>query len=152
MSFVGRVIMREIKFRVWSFEKKEFLASYADSGELFYWDEKWVGLDWFLQCARHENPIRFCVQQYTGLKDQDRAEIWEGDVLKCDRWYYDTKLEEFRLERRGKDCIGHVWYANPCEYIAEWAVSFNHLYSESSSKFTDLRNVGVIGNIFENEI
>ncbi len=72
---------KAFRFRVWSIEEGRFLDSYADKGELFQREGKWVDVGWFMQCQRCETPHRFAVQQYTGLIDSTGNEICEGDLV-----------------------------------------------------------------------
>ena len=62
--------MREIKFR----------AFYEFGKEMIYWDEvkNWICLQ------LNENDPDFHLMQYTGLKDKNGKEIYEGDILECD--------------------------------------------------------------------
>ena len=69
--------MREIKFRAW--DKKEhlmFTPDYieADSGKA-------------CACPSYESPYEYnfdyILMQYTGLKDENGKEIYEGDVINC---------------------------------------------------------------------
>lgn len=69
------------KFRVWDHAGSRFLESYADKGEIFLWESRWVDVGWFMQCQRLESPVRFTVQQFTGLRDSLGREIFEGDLV-----------------------------------------------------------------------
>lgn len=67
--------MREIKFRAW----------HVDHGDMVYFDNERVANDSVqsghlarLMCGNHPDGF---LMQYTGLKDKNGKEIYEGDVL-----------------------------------------------------------------------
>lgn len=77
--------MRELKFRAWWKDTKRFLD----------------GDEWYMTCsgAKHlhysvmpYSDDDFIIEQYTGLKDKNGKEIYEGDIVQ------DSKGEKCRVE------------------------------------------------------
>ncbi|KHO63375.1 phage uncharacterized protein TIGR01671 [Thermoanaerobacter sp. YS13] len=121
--------MREIKFRAWHKERKEM-----------YYQDKPIQADFIfmgntlaVDCKQIKEFIPYekvVLMQYTGLKDKNNKEIYEGDIVRyfdgmTGGIYFDEEFAAFRIEWLKCDK-----YSNIEEIIA--------------------KNCEVVGNIFQN--
>jgi len=143
--------MRSIKFRIWHKPTNQFvrchpvwddekytdlgLLSLTSDGELIF-ETKYDG---FQRLSSNEVDD-FIVQQYTGLKDKNEVEVYEGDIADwCEDSYIDEGTQPATIvwhELEGWKC---TWYTEDRSELCTEPLYFyeNHRYFE------------VIGNIFE---
>jgi len=149
--------MREIKFRVWDTAAKQPMIYFGSNFELdddadtiSFRTEK----DTFVMGDRDEDGKRFTLMQYTGLKDKNGKEIYEGDVVEfSDKWeWYKTKYGismMFAKSEKG-DRYAKLKAAYEAEPMERRVVKFDPYEAYGLSK-GDLESYWeVIGNLYEN--
>ena len=131
--------MREIKFRSWDKLAKKMSNSYNLQRQPTFNSEHngkfcistispsgWLGFDGF---SENERQI---AMQYTGLKDKNEVEVYEGDIIK-----YDFNELNYRIEFLNAEFIARRFYEN-----------IENLYP---TEFDYGKECEVIGNIYENK-
>ncbi len=125
--------MRELKFRAWDRENEKM---YFSNWQWFYWTPFLV-LDWdgwsinkserkFEKIECLTSYKKWFLMQWTGLRDMNDKEIYEGDIFKKDNTIWEIK-----------------WNS----YTASFNMYYNYLWDEVCDT---LRNFEIIWNIYEN--
>lgn len=120
--------MREIKFRAWDKEQKEWVNYSIDDDLLMFYDK--LGECWEVD----QEGERFILCQYTGLKNFNEKEIYEGDIVRAvgfSKWIgvakYSDKNQAFVFEATDKNYRGNI------VFISQFDQGFK-----------------ILGNIYEN--
>jgi uncharacterized phage protein (TIGR01671 family) len=124
-------VNREIKFRAWDNEEN----CWASAGSFLI--DLTGELCWNEACTV-QPPDKFTLMQYTGLKDKNGREIYEGDIVKS--------------SNDGKDGCD-VWdgLISKDSMSAAHGVKFDGFWSwEDEDSIYNIKYYTVIGNIYEN--
>ena len=119
--------MREIKFRVYDKDSKNM---YNQDDFILTFDT--VGEDIYLSKNDEVIPLySYELMQYTGLKDKNGKEIYDGDIVKL----YSTETDK----------LGSENYTITYTKDAEWALDDSYLLSRKY-KYCE-----IIGNVYEDK-
>lgn len=131
--------MRDIKFRAWDKKKNDWFDD--NCGVLYIELNGNINFGWNGEIM-DDYTDRIILMQYTGLKDVNNVEIFDGDIVK--RTYLDGMF--------GRTHIGEVVYD---KVYARYIISKPQKYTEPKTE--DIRNTlsdrntyEVIGNIHNN--
>lgn len=123
--------MREIKFRVYDSRTPNPRMYYFSFEEMSGLDDSWFGDD-------------FIWQQYTGLKDKNSKEIYEGDIV---------KQTDPRLKGRGDwyEEFYEIKFEDGC-FMAVFGKGKNYCAEPVARylEYPEYSDVEIIGNIYEN--
>ena len=126
--------MREIKFRV--FTKEYGIKKVNEINYGSYESITLIGLDGIGLLTRYGTGKEAIIEQYTGIKDVDGVEIYEGDLILA-------KGIEYEVE-----WFNTSFWASPASG-AYGSQPIADLYEYDRSNIAE--NIRVIGNIHENE-
>ena len=123
---------REIKFRVWDKFQNKFLdhSCYFNSKDF----NEFTAFDRYFKCDE-EGCI---LQQYTGLKDKNGREIYEGDIVQYNRR---SSYDGINFEVKwSEDNWGWVLVSKNKDYLVNERTPEGYRYEF----------IEIVGNIFEN--
>ena len=125
---------REIKFRAWSNEHNR----YCDLIKMDE-DDRWYG--YIYSCAVYLSTKDIILEQYTGIKDKNGKEIYEGDVIES--WYLNG------------DGNGGYYDAGNFEVVfkngAFGVTRKDEFYTFDEIEWDELKDIKVIGNIHKDK-
>ncbi len=122
----GRGDMREIKFRAWDTWRKRM--GYRElEGSVWKYNN---GDDYFTMSSNSKHMYK--IMQYTGLKDKNNKEIYEGDIL----YGRDEEADEEIFEEV-------IWDDDKAKFMASWK-------DYKIDLFLINKKDKIIGNAYEN--
>ena len=93
---------RELKFRAWVY--------YGEKLDKPNYSRDYGSLDRFFE-DHSENDCDQCIEQYTGLKDKNGKEIYEGDIVE----QFVCGVKEFKGKKCGRRTVWQVrWNEEEC--------------------------------------
>lgn len=131
---------REIKFRIWDKEKKRFLnrKEIHDIGEFYY--NGFMG-----ECEKTGECEEYSMQQFTGIKDKNGKEIYEGDIVH-EKWNDGINFNEENQVM--------VWNEKYCAWMMRGIKNWNKKSDKWDSYLGHHEKIKdkfeVIGNLYEN--
>jgi uncharacterized phage protein (TIGR01671 family) len=135
--------MRDYKYRVWDTKEKKFL--YGKSGFSMYGEivvlGQWGADVW--KSIREDEADRYILLQYTGLKDRNDIEIYDGDIYKTVYDYDASPDKRYKVMYKSGSWVG----GNDTYSPLAWDFEEGEI-SEDDSFVNE--NLEVVGNIYEN--
>lgn len=137
--------MRDIKFRAWDKDLKQMHICGQDVHDSMTFDENNIAQYYNLQngCG---SPTTYELMQYTGLKDKNGKEIYEGDIVKV---HFKKGCWKYNNKNYSGYKNGNIEFCVDCfiVYIKNYK---EKIYPLSSFGKGQLKDIEKIGNIYDN--
>jgi uncharacterized phage protein (TIGR01671 family) len=117
--------MRTIKFRCWDEDRMIFNPMIDFTGE-------------YPTVVEWEEFMDYPIMQYTGLKDKNGKEIYEGDLLRWIHHKQEIALDTYLIKYESPSFVYEVW-------------RYGKILEDYNDPMRDMEEFEVIGNIYENK-
>jgi len=136
---------RQLKFRIWDKKNNMFIyVWYASHKRLA------ISLNGLVYSGMYDDVLPendYTIQQYTGLKDRDGKDIYEGDII--EHTFSKTTDDETSIHF-GSKLNGSVSFCNHlCAYILT-IISDDRHNGDTFQLMNHAPSKKIIGNVFEN--
>ncbi len=135
---------REFKFRVWNRQNGGYVAVSHIQGHPLFSLDLHFRLNWLDDCWDGQTHAGYIFEQWTGLKDKNGQEIYEGDIMPY-QWWADW---QDRRDNPNGTWLNTVVAYNPMHAAFQLYTSIKNISLSHGVHITNGKEV--IGNLRQN--